>query len=121
MVRGVAFVVMSIESKSDDERASGEAVGIVVADVDVNVDVDGFHCCNKGGKHMRKDTIQTAATIVLALGGVIIERYFTGLVTATYLSTLIAHRFKIDAVEIQTSVTSQPRHQILPKIQTSSI
>lgn len=86
-----------------------------------NVELDGFQCCSKGGKQIRKDTIQTPATIVLARRGVMMDRYLTGRVTATYLSTLIAHRFNIDAVDIQTSVTSQPRHQIWPNIQTSSI
>lgn len=70
---------------------------------------------------MRKDTIHTLATIVLALRGVIIERYLTGRVTATYLSMLIAHKFNIDAVEIHTSVASHPRHQKSPKIHASSI
>lgn len=74
-----------------------------------------------GGKQIRKETIQTKATIVLARREVIMLRYLTGRVTATYLSTLMAHRFRMEAVEIQTSVTSQPRHQISPNIQTSKI
>lgn len=47
------------------------------------------------------------------------DLYLTGRVTATYLSTLMAHKFNIEAVEIQTSATNQPRHHQLPKIQVS--
>lgn len=85
------------------------------------LDSTGFHCGRSGGKQIRKETIQTPATMVLARLGVMIERYLTGRVTATYLSTLIAHKFKIDAVDIHTSVTSQPRHHTWPNIQTSRI
>lgn len=57
--------------------------------------------------------------INLALLDVMILRYRTGLVTAKYRSTLIAHRFNIDAVESHTSITSQPKHQNSPNIQAS--
>lgn len=81
---------------------------------------EGDHSGSSGGKQIRKLTIHTAATILLALLAVMIERYLTGRVTATYLSMLIAHRFSMLAVEIQTSVTSHPLHQTRPKIHTSS-
>lgn len=74
----------------------------------------------RGGKQIKKDRSQTAAMTIFARRPVIMDRYLTGRVTARYLSTEMAHKFRMDAVHIQTSTTSHPWHQISPKIQTSN-
>lgn len=74
---------------------------------------------SSGGKETRNERIQTKAIIILARREVMMLLYLTGRVTAKYRSTLIAQRFRMEAVESQTSITSQPKHQKRPKIQTS--
>lgn len=48
----------------------------------------------------------------------IILGYVTGLVTATYRSSDMAHKFRMDAVHIQTSTANQILHHTSPNIQT---
>lgn len=74
----------------------------------------------RGGKQIRNDISQTTKITVLALRGVIIALYWIGFEIAMYLSTEMAQRLRMEAVQIQTSTTSHPWHQISPKIHTSS-
>lgn len=72
----------------------------------------------RGGKHITNDKTHIPAISDFARFVDIILGYVTGLVTATYRSSDIAHKFNIDAVHIQTSTASHIRHQISPNIQT---
>lgn len=72
----------------------------------------------KGGKQMTKLSIQITAMSNLALIADMMLGYLTGLVTATYLSRDMAHRFSIEAVHIHTSTASHIWHLTSPKIHT---
>lgn len=71
-----------------------------------------------GGRQMTNDNTHTPNTRSLARFVDIMLGYVTGRVTATYLSSEIAQRFRMDAVHIQTSSANQIWHQSSPKIQT---
>lgn len=77
-----------------------------------------FFSPTSGGKQMTKLSTHSAAIKSLARECDIILGYVIGRVTATYRSREIAHRFKIDAVHIQTSSASHILHQTCPNIHT---
>lgn len=68
------------------------------------------------GKQMTNDSTQTPATNILARFVDMMLGYVTGRVTATYRSSEMAHRFRIDAVHIHTSKASHILHHKSPKI-----
>lgn len=71
-----------------------------------------------GGKQITNDNTHKPAINIFALECDIILGYVTGRVTATYRSNDMAHRFKILAVHIHTSMANQILHHKSPKIQT---
>lgn len=73
---------------------------------------------SKGGKQITKLSTHTLAMRILARPMDMMLGYVTGRVTATYLSSDMAQRFRMEAVHIHTSTASQMEHHRSPKIHT---
>ncbi|KAF7277529.1 hypothetical protein GWI33_006942 [Rhynchophorus ferrugineus] len=71
-----------------------------------------------GGKQMTKLNTHRPPTSIFALDRDMMLGYVIGLVTATYRSNEMAHKFRMDAVHIQTSTANHTLHQTSPKVQT---
>ena len=69
---------------------------------------------NNGGMLMTPDRIQTAAIMAAMRAGVLFMAYSNGRLMTKYLSTLIAQRLRMDAVQSRTSSDVQTSQTVCP-------